>query len=313
MTYVVPKKEILSTTYNYSIYEVEIYNDVLSTDAVDETLTSWDNTTSFVQGEFVSVSSLKRVYRCASATSVNEYPPANPTKWTDYGAINSFKMFDDIINSQTKFTTSCAVSLGFNSSNNLSLLNMKNVQSIRVVQTDSNSSTVVYDKTFSLIDYGVLSIYDYWYLPIKHKQNLILSDLYFLPNSTVDITFISNSDAFVGAVVSGIFNNLGLTLFGTSVKLNDYSKYLVDDFGNTTFSKRGYARTITGQVTTNTNLVDDTVEKLAELRGSITLFIGDERKDGYASLSTLGYIKDLTIAIDNPVQTSYPITIIGVI
>jgi hypothetical protein len=319
MTYVIPKKSILETVYNESIYQASLYNSILSTDAEDDITTEWSNLDAngadltFTQGQFVQVSSLKRVYRCASATSFNEYPPANPTIWTDYGAVNSYKMFDDVINSQTTFTTSCVFSLENNSTNTISFLNLSNINSIRVVQTDNISATTVYDKTFDLTDYGVLSLYDYWYKPVRYKQDLVLDDLYFLHDSTVTITLNSNGIGKVGAVVTGLADDIGLTLYGTSVDVEDYSKYLVDEYGNTTFSKRGYARIINGQVMIDNNLVNDTVAKLAELRGSITLFIGDERKDGYSVLTTLGFIKGLKIALKNPNKTKYPIKIIGVI
>ena len=313
MTYVIPIKTKLSAIYNQSTYEVDVYNSIISTDATDAVTTEWDNVSSFTQGQFVQVSGLKRIYRCASASSIDQYPPSNPTVFTDYGATNSYKMFDDVINSQTKFTTACNVSLTANSMNTLSLLNMSNVNSVRVVQTDNATSTVVFDKTYDLTDYGVSSLYDYWYQPIRYKQDLVIKDLYFIPDAKIDITFSSTTDGLVGAVVSGLAGDLGMTLYGSSVKLNDYSKYVVDEYGNTTFSKRGYARTVVGNVVIDNNLINDTVNKLAELRGSITLFIGDESENGYSVLTTLGYIKDINMSIQNPTKTKYPITIIGVI
>jgi hypothetical protein len=179
--------------------------------------------------------------------------------------------------------------------------------------TASRHSKGVYQAQFVLTgSRGASYLYDYWYKPVLYKQDLVLDDLYFLPDSTVTVTLNSNGVGKVGATVTGLADEIGLTLYGISIKLNDYSKYVFDEFGNTSFSKRGFAKTITGQALIDTNLIDETITKLAELRGETNLFIGDERRDGYSSFTTLGYIKDLTVKVDNPTKIKFPIIIIGV-
>ena len=313
MTYIIPIKSEKNVSYNDSIYTVEYFNTLISTTAIDEINTEWDAVTTFAKDSYVKVSGLNRVYRLASATSIDEYPPANPSKWIDYGATNSNKMFDDIIGSQTKFTTTCTVVLEANRINAISLLNLKNISEIKITQHDVNLGIDVYEKTISLVDIGVLSLYDYWYKPVLFKRDLIIQNLYFSTNATISIEFTSADIGNIGAIVMGVSDEIGLTLVSTSIELKDYSKYIVDDYGNTSFSKRGYARVITGQVVSDTNLIDETITKLTNIRGSLTLFIGDETENGFASLTTLGYIESLSISISNLSKTQYPIKIIGVI
>ncbi len=313
MTYVVPVKSTLSTIYNESTYEASTYNDVISTDAQDDVITEWDKDTEFTQGQFVKVSALKRLYRCAASSSTGEFPPANSQVFTDYGAVNSYKMFDEVINSQTKFDSSCNVSIGFNRSNTIGILNIKNVYTVQIEQVDNVTSEVVYSKTIELANYGASSLYDYWYKQIQYEKDIVLFDLVYLPDSKINIIFSGNENSLVGSVISGLADNIAITLYGSSVKLNDFSTYQVDEYGNTTFSKRGYSRTITGQVIIDATRIDETIYKLSELRGAITLFSGDEQADGYKSLMTLGYIKDLKIPIDSPSKSKFPITIIGVV
>jgi len=311
MTYLVPQKSKMQTTYNGSIYTVDYFNEIISTDATDNSTTDWDETTTFTKNAYVKVADLKRVYRCASDTSTNEYPPANPTVWVDYGATNSYKLFDDIIGSQTEFDTSMTIELSANGMNMISFLNMDNVASIEITQTELSTNTNVY-REINLVDYGVLSLYDYWYNPLTYRKDLVIKDLQFSFNSKLTITFNSGGISKIGTVVSGLADNLGLTLFGTNIKLKDYSRYITDDYGNTSFKKRGYARIITGQVVIDTNLVDKTITKVASRRGDLTLYVADDREDGFGSLTTLGYIETLEIE-PSPSKTQYPITIIGVI
>jgi len=311
MTFLVPQKSTVETTYNSSVYSVDYFNEILSTDATDESITEWDSTTTFTKDGFVQVTDLKRIYRCASDTSTNQYPPANPTVWVDYGATNSYKLFDDIIGSQTEFDTSMTIEISANRMNTISFLNMDNITSISITETDLNTNTT-FDRVIDLVDYGVLSLYDYWYKPFLYRRDLVIKDLQFIINAKLTITFSSGGTGKVGAVVSGLADNLGLTLFGSKVKLKDYSSYSTDAYGNTSFSKRGYARIITGQVIIDTNLVDETITKVTSRRGDLTLYVGDEREDGFGSLTTLGYIETLELE-PTPSKTKYPITIIGVI
>ena len=312
MIYLKPVKNEMSVTYSSSVYTVEYFNTIISTTAVDKANTDWDDVTSFAKDSWVRVAGLKRVYRCSAETSVNQYPPANPTVWIDYGAVNSYKMFDDIIGSQTEFDTTMTVKISANRMNSLAFLNLDNISSIQVVQKDLNTDEILYDETISLVDYGALSLYDYWYKPVSYRRDLIIQDLHFLLSAELTLTFTSSDIGKVGAVVTGLADNIGLTLFGSKVKLKDYSKYTVDAYGNTSFSKRGYARIITGKVLVETNVVDETIAKLATLRGGITLFVGDEALNGFSSLTTLGYISELEIE-PKPTKTDYPIKIIGVI
>jgi len=311
MTYLVPQKSEMSITYNSSVYTVNDFNEIISTDATDKANTDWDSTTTFAKDSWVRVAGLKRVYRCSVDTSTNQYPPANPTVWIDYGATNSYKLFDDIIGSQTEFDTSMTIEIGSNRMNMMAFLNMENVSSIDITQTDLNTNET-YTRTIDLVYYGVLSLYDYWYKPLSYRRDLVISDLQFLVNAKLTIVFNSSGIGKVGAVVSGLADTLGLTLFGSKVKLKDYSKYSTDDYGNTSFAKRGYARIITGQVLVDTNVIDETIAKVASRRGDLTLYVADEREDGFGSLTTLGYIATLELE-PTPSKTKYPITIIGVI
>ena len=312
MIYIVPIKNEMNVAYNSSVYTVNYFNEIISTTALDKANTDWDDTSSFAKDSWVRIAGLKRVYRCAAEVSTNQYPPANPSVWIDYGATNSYKMFDDIIGSQTEFIEELTVTVGANLLNSIAILNLDNVSAISLVQTDLNTNEILLEKTINLTDYGVLSLYDYWYKPLLFERDFINLELIFSPNAEVKITFSSASTGKVGAVVTGLTDNIGLTLFGTKIKLKDYSKYDVDDYGNTSFSKRGYSRIITGKVIIDTSLVDETLSKLARLRGSLTLFIGDDSNNGFKSLTTLGYISEIEIE-PKASKTDYPIKIIGVI
>lgn len=312
MTYVIPGKKAIQTIHNGITYFVNYYNEVLSTDAPQDTYENWNSTISYTQDAYVKVDSLKRIYRCASSSSLNQYPPENPTIWVDYGADNSYKMFDDIIGSQTEFNTQMQLSISANSINSLALLNLDSIVSIHIVQVDNYLSDIVYDEMIYLADYGVDTLYEYWYKPLSFRRDLFIGDLSFSTDSTLNIAINGGSTSKVGAVLTGISDTIGITLYGSKIKLKDYSKYVADDYGNMTFSKRGFARIINAQAVIDTSRVDEIIKKVASIRGGLTLFIGDETSDGFSSMTTLGYIENLELSIDDPSKTAYPISIVGV-
>jgi hypothetical protein len=313
MRYVVPIKSTMSMLRDGSEYKVEYFTKPISTTALDKANTDWDATTTYAKDSYVRIPELKRVYRLASDVSTGQFPPAHPSIWIDYGATNSYKMFDDIIGSQTEFVTQMVVAIEANIMNTMAILNMKDVVSVYVVQHDNLLDVDVYEETFDLVDYGASSLYDYWTKPIKYKQDLVIDGLKFLVNGTITLTFNTNEIAgYVGAVVTGIMNDIGVTLTDTNIRFKDYSGYETDAYGNTSFVRRGYAKIISAQALIDTNLIDETAYKLVDLRGGLTLFIANEKADMHSILTTLGYIEDTSFSFDEPSKTKYPIKIIGV-
>ena len=306
-----PIKQTYTATYTNFSLEKSYFCKLLSTTITDENYLLYDETATYNSGDFVIEPNTKRVYR--SVASNNTAPLTDELSWIDWGATNSFRMFDEVANTQTKFTTTATIEITSNYHDTLSFINLKNINDIRVIQTDLSTNTVVYDKTFSLRDYGVSSLYEYWYSDIKLQTNLYIDDLLFLSNGKLTITFNSGGDGFIGGVVVGKKEDLGLTLYGTSVALKDYSTYKVDEFGNTTFIKKPYSRIINAKTRVEANMADYIFDKVASIRGEINLFVGDDRDKGFKSLITLGYIQDFNIPFSNPVSNEVPIKIVGVI
>ena len=314
MNFVSPLTTEVSTTNDNSTYTQTYYGDMLSTSLTDSSVTEWSATT-FSKDEYVQVSDLKRIYRASKDATASDYPPSTPDVWTDYGATNSYACVDNMILSQSESTADFNMTFQFNTCNTLSVMNIDNIEAIHIVEHDNSTNTDVYDKTINLRSYGASSLYAYWYNPIILLNQILVDDLIWLPDATLTLSFTvtANSTGKVGAIVYGLMEELGISLMGSSVGFEDYSTYKVDIYGNTSFVRRGYANVIKAKVAIYTKRIDDTLAKLVKLRGKVSLFIGDERDNGFASMTTLGHIEKTTIPIDNPVISTFPMTIIGVI
>ena len=314
MNFVNPITTQISTTYNGSVYTKSYYGDLISTTLTDGTYTEW-SAVAFSKDQYVMVTPLKRIYRASRDTLASEYPPANPSAWTDYGALNSYTCLDDMLQSQSESTSNFSMVFQFNKCNTLSILNIDNIETIQIIQYDNLSSTETYNQTINLRTYGATSLYEYWYSPIYLLNQLLVKDLNWSPDSTLTLNFTVTSleTGKVGAIVYGLMEEIGLSLMGSTVGFEDYSTYSVDTYGNTSFVKRGYANVIKANVLIDTKRVDDTMKKLVSLRGKVSLLIGDESDNGFNSMTTLGHIEKVTIPIDNPSKSQFPITIVGVI
>jgi hypothetical protein len=300
-------KNNLSVVNSGATYSYEYYNENQTSTAVGSSYLEYNPATTYNADDYVSIASIKRVFRCTIDGTIGSFPPANPSLWTDYGATNSFALFDNTISTQTQSDLDFTITFDFNQINTLAILNMENITSVRIRQ----SGTTI-DKTISMRDFGVLSLYDYWYKPTKNTINFKKLDMQWLPSSTVTIDFIVLGVGKVGSVVSGYLDELGLTLYGTSVGFDDNSIYETDDYGMAKYLKRPSIDILEAKALINTNEVDYTIAKLKQIRGTTSLYIGDERDKGFQSMTILGYIRKIRMDINNPQKTEFPISIIGV-
>lgn len=308
------EKEVISDTYSGVTYSYEYYNINATCTATDTAHTTYADLAAFMSAntthntdDFIAITSLKRVFRCSADGTQGKLPPAYPSLWTDYGAINSFAAFDNTLTSQVESDVDFTITFEFNRINTIALLNMENMTSVRIRQSGTDI-----DKTVSLRDYGALSLYDLWYQPIKDVKNFKLIDLEWLPSSTVTLDFTVSGVGKIGAVVSGYLEDLGATLYGSSVGFDDNSVYESDEYGIAKHTKRPAIDVIDAKVIVDNNEVDYVIAKLKERRGTTSLYIGDERDHGFESMTVLGYIKKIRVPIENPSKTEFPISIIGV-
>jgi hypothetical protein len=104
MKYIEPKIETLSVTYNDITYSYDYYKPATAiTGVTDESYPVWAVGTTYSTGDYVIIDEVKRIFRSTADSNTGNYPLEDTTKWVDYGAINSYRMFasDEDIGSQT--------------------------------------------------------------------------------------------------------------------------------------------------------------------------------------------------------------------
>jgi len=223
---------------------------------------------------------------------------ASPPTWLNLGATNRYKMFDDTITTQTVNSGTIEVEITpAQIVNGLAFFGLSGNE-ITVVMDDPTEGEV-YNQTRSLQDSSLItSWYSYFFEPISFRSDMVFLNL--PAYSTGIITVIIDagaSDAKCGEMLMGVVRNLGVTNFGTSVSIQDYSIKSTDAFGNVIVVERPFSKRADYDVTVETAFVGSVQQVLASIRTTPTVFVGDENRQ---STIVYGFYKQFNIVISTP-------------
>ncbi len=274
---------------------------------VDATLTACNVTendyaayasgTTYGLGALVIVvgTNVHKIYESLQAANTGHDPATSPTWWLDRGATNRWKMFDTLVNTQTVQSGNITFTLAISGRvNSISLLNLY-ASSVRVVAVDSIDGTI-YDRSFNMqSNLGITDWFNYFFEPPEWNADLVITDLPMYANMTISVTITAISGtAKCGACIAGLTKEIGLTQYGASVGIQDYSQKTRDTWGNFTITPRDYNKRANFTVNVDNSYTDGLQTLLAEYRATPILYIGTSQ---YGSTVILGFYKDFSIAI----------------
>ena len=255
-----------------------------------------------------------RIYNRVIAGGGTLTPDLDLTNWSDLGATNKYRMFDNITSSVSSRTGGIQFTLTPNQVvNSIALLNV-NASTVRVVMNDPVEG-VVYDKTKELRSSGeVTDYFSYFFAPLVSLTDLntaVFLDLPTRPTATITV-YISSGAALVevGEVVYGIQSIIGRTNYGTSIGIKSYSRKDIDEFGKVTVVKRKNSKYCEYDVDIdNTNLVF--VQRLFQDIDSVPcVFIGNPDME---ELIVYGFYSDFKSTISFPTVSKCTLRVEGLI
>ena len=255
-----------------------------------------------------------RIYNRVIAGGGTLAPDLDLTNWSDLGATNKYRMFDNIISSVSSRTGGIQFTLTPNQVvNGIALLNV-NASTVRFVMNDPVEG-VVYDKTKELRSSGeVTDYFSYFFAPLVSLTDLntaVFLDLPSKPTATITV-YISSGAALVevGEVVYGIQSVVGRTNYGTSIGIKSYSRKDEDEFGKVTVVKRKNSKYCEYDVDIdNTNL--GYVQRLFQDIDSVPcVFIGNPDME---ELIVYGFYSDFKSTISFPTVSKCSLRVEGLI
>lgn len=248
-----------------------------------------------------------RDYESLVHPNTGHQPDISPLQWISIGASNRFKMFDDSVSSQTVAPMMLDVTVDPDAIINSVAVFEVDANTVQITLTDPLEG-IVYDRTIRMLDNSaVIDWHSYFFEPISALREIVLTDLPSYGQATIRLVADAGAGtARVGEMVIGRQRNLGVTLFGTSVGIVDYSRKERDQFGNVIIVERRFTRTCDYDISIDTGKVATVQRTLAELRTTPTVFIGNESNP---ETVLYGFYRNFSIVIDNPAISSATIEV----
>lgn len=255
------------------------------------------------------------LYEVIATPSTTDQPSvgvlaATPT-WKIIGAINRYKMFDNVISTQTTRTGTIEITITPGQVVNTVAFFGLAGNTIQV-EVDDPVDGIVYDETISLQDNILITDwYSYFFEEFYTKTDVVFADLPSYGTAEIIVTIDAGaSTAACGEMVMGRGRTIGVSNFGTSVSIQDYSIKMTDSSGNIVVQERAYSKRADYDVTVETNRIATVQKLLADIRTTPTVFIGEEDKP---ETIVYGFYKSFNIVISTPSISDCSIEVEGLI
>ncbi len=283
-----------------------------SSTATEADYAVWAAGTAYTLGQrCIRTTGVHKIFERKVAGTTATAPESDSTNWITVGPTNRWAMFDQAVGTATSQATPLTVVVTPGVVvDSLALLDLQ-ATSVRVQMTASAVS--VFDTTYTLGDAAeVLDWYAYFFEPISRQSTLIVSNLPPYLSGVITVTINNTTTSVCGTMVVGKLVDVGATRYGAGVGIIDYSAKTTDSFGTTTVTKRSYAKRSELQLMLANQKVDLVAKKLATIRATPVIWIGDDTGE-YSSLLIYGYYKDWGINISYQTISECSLTVEGLI
>ena len=279
-----------------------------ATDVPENDYAAWLVGTTYADGDRVIVTTpnIHTIYESAQAANTGNNPVGDDgTWWTVVSSTNRWKMFNDVIQEQTIQTDGIDVTL--EQAQIVTALSAVNVdcESIDVIMTDPVEGEI-FNQNYPMISYsGIANWYDYFFLAIERKSELVVIGLPPYANADINVVFNGSGDVKVGALVLGTALTIGDSQYGASFGIIDYSTKAVDAQGRTTITEGTYSDEADIDVVIETGRFAQVKKILTDLRNTPTVWVASEEAEGTL---IYGYYREFNVLYSGP-QVSHVHTI----
>ena len=275
-------------------------SNLTSSNVAENDYAQWNSATSYVTGNRVIVLSTHKIYEAAqNNTNVNPVTD-DGTNWITLGATNRWKAFDQKIGDPVTNTTS--IEYVFTPAQKTTAVALFGVggATANVTVTDSIEGEV-YNETVSLLDNtDVIDWYTYFFEDISYTTEALFLDIPPYAGAAVEVTVSGATGATVelGQLVIGSALDLGLTIYGTSIGIEDFSRKETDTFGNFIIVERAFANLVDFDVTFETQNANRLRRFLADYRAKPLVYIGNP--DPVYGTIVYGFYRNFDITLSSP-------------
>jgi len=258
-------------------------------------------------------------YESLQNSNTNHQPDllASSTWWLKIGSDNRYALFDGVVQQMSSKTTSFVHTLVIGSVVDTFAIINSNAVTVRLKITDTTalpSPVVVYDQTIGLSGVVVADWYDYYFAdPTVNRTQVIFYDIPPYANAEFQLTFTGATGETVsaGEVVFGMLSDLGITQYGVTSGIIDYSVKSTDQYGSTTLTKRAYSKRMSAKVQLNNTQLNRVQSFLYAIRATPCVWIGSDDPRMQEPLVIYGFYKDFSTEIPYPTYSLCSLEIEG--
>lgn len=291
---------------------------LISTNVAENDRAEWDNSTTFNTGDYTMVTgTTHKIYRSAVDSNLGNDPTTDDgTNWVEQGATNRWKAFDQRLLDPVTNDTSIEyeiVNAGRVEAVALFNLSSANIATITLTDETVSPAVEVYSEEISLVDNSVvMDWYSYFFEDISYETGVILDDLPPYAGATLSVVIEGDSGDTVscGQIVFGKKRQIGATLLGTGIGIDDYSRKERDDFGNAILLERAFSSTVNFTVAVDAAQAKRISTILSGLRATPAVYYADAESEFYGA-TIYGFYQDFFIPINAPTKTKMTIEIQG--
>jgi hypothetical protein len=282
---------------------------IVSTNAV-ETYPTWASATTYAKDAFVDYGTF--IYQSLVNSNLNKQPDISPADWLLIGPDNVHAMFDNQVSTQTTSTSPLNVTINPGRAiNSAAFINLTGTQLV-VTMTDGAGGPTVYTRTENLDGSVVEDWYDYFFGEFDQKTDVVLTDLPSYINGRISMSLTGTGSVKIGLFTYGTVYTLGLTQYGASSGIIDYSVKQTDDFGNTTFVQRAYSKRMEASLFVENIQLNKTQKILTDVRATPCVWIGSQ-DSRFNPLIVFGFYKQFSTTINYPTYSLCSLEIEGLI
>jgi hypothetical protein len=278
---------------------------------LQETEPAWVSTTNYSIGAVV-YDGFDGIYQAITA-NLNKQPSLNPLDWAYLRASNRWALFDSEINTASTRQNLIDFRLATGNQQGFALLNMTGA-SVEITVTDGLNGPVVYTNKQSLVG-QVFDWFQYFFFDIETQRNqAVFVDLPLnYINTYTRVVVEGTGTVSIGGCTFGRLLTIGSSEYGFTSGITDYSVKQTDEFGTSTFVRRGFSKRMTGRVLVPNNELNRVQRTLYELRAIPALWFASQNPNLEEALVVFGYYKDFSTDISYPNYSYCSLDIEGLI
>lgn len=260
---------------------------------------AWVSGATYAIGDVVIRATTHRKYARLTAGAGTIFPEVDAVNWIESGTTNKWSMFDRRIGTMSTTASPLTVVMKPGSVGAVSLLELNGRDAV-ISMKDTTGGTSVYSETVSLDGTIILSFYDWFFEDYVQLTGFSLTNLPSqYPSCELTVSITGTSDISCGVCIVGKLVAIGVTHYGASVGIIDYSGKEADQFGNIDIVERGYRARNSFKITIETIDFNKIYRLLANLRSTPCIVIGEDSV-GFEPMTTYCLIKDFSIDVAYP-------------